>query len=111
MARRREKRAQQPFGWIDDSEMRRAEHPLAVVGRAVAVLHWTAFGQTGQQNGWRVFEGLAEAIETLAKHREYDALGWLLYGLEELVEEGMSDERPLPGCNTDVPEAYKAAEV
>ena len=107
---RREKRTEECYGWIDESELRTA-HPLAVMARAVAICQRVAFGETGEQDGFRVFDGLAEAIVALAKHGDYDALGWLLYGLEEMVAEDQREEWPLSGSHTDVPEAYKAAEV
>lgn len=99
----------EPFGWIDDTEMRRAEHPLAVVARAVAVLQRVAL-YDGALDGSRIFDGLAMAMVKLAEHGEYDALGWLLYGLEEMVPEGERKEWPLSGSSTDVPKAFKAVE-
>lgn len=102
-------RSGEPFGWIDiESEV--TAHPLAIVARAVAILQRVAFGETGMQDGFRVIDGLIEAIVALAKHGEYDALGWLLYGLEEMVPEGERKEWPLSGSSTDVPEAFKAVE-
>ncbi len=103
-------RSDEPFGWIDiESEMRTA-HPLAVMARAVAILQRVAFGETGMQDGFRVIDGLIEAIMALAKHEEYDAIGWLLYGLEETVEGDRREEWPLSGSRTDVPEAFRAVE-
>ena len=104
----------EPFGWIDDTEMLKAEHPLAVVARAVVVLQAVARGPAGEQDAGRVFDGLAEAIVGLARRREYDALGWLLYGLEEMAVAAephhRREEWPLSGSNTGVPEAFKAVE-
>ena len=96
----------EPFGWFDDEEMKQAEHPLAVVGRAVQVLHFVAYGVDGEGDMGRVFDGVGTAIIKLAKSKDYESLGWLLYGLEATVRAQYREDWPIiepatPGRNED----------
>ena len=99
-------RGDEPFGWFDDAEMKQAEHPLAIVGRSMAILQSLAFGVDGEGDMKRVFDGLSTAIIDLAKAKNYDALGWLLYGLEaatkaEYREDWPASERPRLATDED----------
>lgn len=101
-------RNDEPFSWFDDVQMKQAEHPLAVVGRAVQLLYTVAFGADGEGEVGRAFDGIGQAVINLAKSKQYDTLGWLLYGLEATVKPEYRRDWPLSETGEPQPRVEQA---
>ncbi len=85
------------FAWHDDKVVEReGVHPFALVARALSVLPALDAVAIANDDSERwVAWGVAEAVGKLAQAGEWDALGLLLAGLENLVPLEQRDKWPL----------------
>ena len=93
----------EPYGWYDEEALKQ-NHSLRVVGRAYGLLHYLCVGiaeyrePAASKQASCLAAGITGAIHALARHGEYDALGWMIYGLEGLLDEEVRREL-VPLCD------------
>ncbi len=88
------------FAWQDDKIVEReGVHPFALVARALSVVH--ALDAVAVENDdserWLAY-GVSAAVGRLAQAGEWETIGLLLTGLENLVPQEQRDKWPLSEC-------------